>query len=255
MFFFLSKTLNYLTQPLVVLVLLWVISVFIKRPKWKKVIRIMIIAFLFLFTNGFLTNEVVRLYETPVTPLNQINKQYEWGIVLTGVTSVNKPIRDRVYISSSPDRVNHSFLLYKKGIIKKILISGGSGMLLDSAYSEASELYSVYRMMGVDSSDLLIEGKSRNTHESAVAVQKLLNRKTTSENCLLITSGYHMPRSAACFKKVGWPSDTFATDTKFHTREFTPDALIIPKPDALLIWNSLIKEWVGLLAYKLSGYI
>lgn len=255
MFFILSKTLNYLTQPLVVLLLLWVISVFIKKINWKKRIRIGVIALAILFTNDFLTNEVVKLYETPITPLNEIKKQYEWGIVLTGVTSTNKVLKDRVYVSSSPDRVNHSFLLYKRGIIKKILISGGSGQLLDGSYSEAQELYGIYRMMGVDSADLRIEGKSRNTHESAVAVKEMMQGETSPDNCLLITSAYHLPRSSACFRKIGWACDTFATDIRFHQREFTPDVLLIPKADALLTWNALVKEWVGLLAYKMSGYI
>ena len=209
----------------------------------------------FIFTNDFLTNEIVRLYETPVTPLAEIKKQYEWGIVLTGVTSANKTLNDRVYVSTSPDRVNHSFMLYKKGIIKKILISGGSGLLLDESYSEAQQLYGLYLMMGVDSADLLIEGKSRNTYESAVAVKEMMAGKVAPSNCLLITSGYHMPRSAACFKKLNWACDVFSTDIKFHKREFTPDVLLIPKPDALMIWHALMKEWTGLMAYKLSGYI
>jgi uncharacterized SAM-binding protein YcdF (DUF218 family) len=255
MFFYLSKTLNYLSQPLVALTLLLLISYFIKNMRWKKRLRITALALLILFTNAFITNEVVRLYEEPVTPLSSITKTYAWGIVLTGVTSVNKPLHDRVYVSSSPDRVNHSVLLYKKGIIEKILISGGSGLLLDSTYSEARELYSLYRLMGVDSIDLVIEGQSRNTYESAVAVAGMLKDISSASECILITSGYHMPRSAACFRKVGWPCDTFATDTKFHKREFTPDVLFIPKPDALMIWQSLIKEWVGMVAYKASGYI
>jgi uncharacterized SAM-binding protein YcdF (DUF218 family) len=255
MFFLLSKTLNYLTQPLMMLALLLTASFFIKNLVWKRRLRLTATFLIILFTNGFITNEIVRLYETPVTPINTINKTYTWGIVLTGVTSVNKPVRDRVYVSNSPDRVNHSLLLYKKGIIKKILISGGSGLLLDGSYSEARELYGMFRMMGVDSTDLLIEGKSRNTHESAEAVATLLQKISKPADCLLITSGYHMPRSAACFKKVNWPCDTFATDTKFHAREFTPDALIIPSADALVIWNALIKEWVGMVAYKISGYI
>lgn len=255
MFFFLSKTLYYLTQPLVVLILLLIVSWIIGNPKWKKRIRITIVALAFLFTNDFLTNEVIRLYETPVAPLSKIKKQYAWGIVLTGVTSTNKVLNDRVYVTSSPDRVNHSFMLYKKGIIKKILISGGSGQLLDGSYSEANQLLGLYLSMGVDSTDLLIEGRSRNTHESAVAVKEMLDGKTNPSDCLLITSGYHMPRSSACFRKVGWACDTFATDIKFHKREFTPDVLIIPKVEAMLVWNALVKEWVGLIAYKLSGYI
>jgi uncharacterized SAM-binding protein YcdF (DUF218 family) len=255
MFFLLSKTLNYLTQPLVVLVLLWVISIFIKSTKWKKGIRITVISLAILFTNDFLSNEVARLYETPITPIADIKKQYQWGIVLTGVTSTNKILNDRVYVVSSPDRVNHSFMLYKKGIIKKILISGGSGQLLDDSYSEAQQLHGLYLSMGVDSTDLLIEGKSRNTRESAVAVKEILDGTSNPAECLLITSGYHMPRSAACFRKIGWDCDTFSTDIKFHKREFTPDVLLIPKPDALLVWNAMVKEWVGLIAYKLSGYI
>jgi uncharacterized SAM-binding protein YcdF (DUF218 family) len=255
MFFVLSKLLHYLSQPLVMLLLLWVVSIFIKNTKWKKRIRITVFALAFLFSNDFLTNEVVRLYETPIIPLSEINKTYEFGIVLTGVTSTNKVLRDRVYVVNSPDRVNHSFLLYKKGIIKKILISGGSGQLLDDTYSEANELYSLYRMMGVDSADLVIEGASRNTHESAVAVKEMMAGKVDPADCLLITSAYHMPRSAACFRKVGWHSDTFSTDLKFHKREYTPDVLIIPKLDPMFTWQALIKEWTGLVAYKLSGYI
>jgi uncharacterized SAM-binding protein YcdF (DUF218 family) len=255
MFFVLSKTLNYLSQPLVMLLLMWAVSIFIKNTQWKKRIRMTVFALAFLFTNDFLTNEVVRLYETPVTPLSEINKTYEYGIVLTGVTSTSKVLRDRVYVVSSPDRVNHSFLLYKKGIIKKILISGGSGKLLDEDYSEAEELYGLYRLMGVDSANLLIEGASRNTHESAVAVKEMMAGKVASADCLLITSAYHMPRSAACFRKVGWNCDAFSTDLKFHRREYTPDVLIIPKLDPMYTWQILIKEWTGLVAYKLSGYI
>jgi len=255
MFFFLSKTLSYLTQPLSIVFLLVIVSFFIRKDKWKKRFRYSAIGLFLLFTNEFISNEVIRLYETPITPISEIKKQYEWGIVLTGVTSTNKVLNDRIYIISSPDRVNHSFLLYKKKIIRKILISGGSGKLLDPTYSEATELYSMYVMMGVDSADLLIEGNSRNTYESAVAVKKKLENQTKPENCLLITSGYHMPRSKACFKKANWSCDVFATDIRFHEREFTPDVWLLPKSEAIGTWNALVKEWVGLAAYWISGYI
>jgi hypothetical protein len=49
--------------------------------------------------------------------------------------------------------------------------------------------------------------------------------------------------------------DTFATDPLAHDRVFYLDVLIVPKMDALAIWNSLIKEWVGMAAYKVAGYI
>ena len=255
MFFVLSKTINYLTQPLVIVLIFWMASLLIRKPKWKKILKISSLSLLFLFTNEFLSNELIGLYETPVTPLSSIQKKYELGILLTGVTSTNKELKDRVYITSSPDRVNHAFMLYKTGIIKKILISGGSGQLLDASYSEARELKGIFLLMGVDSSSLLIEGESRNTYESAVAVKKMLDGKIKAEDCLLITSGYHMPRSIACFKKAGFRCNTFSTDIRHHKRELTPDSWLIPKAEAIGNWNTLMKEWVGLIAYKLSGYI
>ena len=255
MFFVLSKTINYLAQPIVILFLLWIISWILKNKTSKKWIRITALLLTFLFTNEFIANELIGLYEHPVTPLSTINKQYEFGIVLTGVTATNKLVKDRVYVTSSPDRVNHAVMLYKKGVIRKILISGGSGKLLNPSFSEATELTKWFYMMGVDSSALLIEGKSRNTYESAAAVKKMLVNKSTSEDCLLITSGYHMPRSIACFKNVGWNCDTFATDVKYHEREYTPDSWLIPKAEALGTWNILMKEWVGMLAYWVSGYV
>lgn len=217
--------------------------------------RIVAFGLLLIFSNDFLANEAIGFYETPITPLREIQKQYVWGIVLTGVTSTNKEIADRVYVTSSPDRVNHSFMLFKKGIIKNILISGGSGQLLDPNYSEARELYSMYVMMGVPPENLTIEGESRNTYESAVAVKKILEGKATPSDCLLITSGYHLPRSLACFKKVGWGCDVFSTDIRFHKRQWTPDVWLVPKSEAIGTWNALIKEWVGFAAYWVSGYV
>lgn len=255
MFFVLSKTVNYLLQPLSIVFTLFILSYLFRKNKWGKHFRISAIAFSILFTNDFIANEIIGLYETPVTPLSTINKVYDYGIVLTGVTATNKELTDRVYVVSSPDRVNHSVLLYKKRIIKKILISGGSGKLLDPEYSEARQLFSLYTLMGVDSSDLVIEGESRNTYESAVAVKNILQSITKPGSCLLITSGYHMPRSIACFKKQNWDCDTFSTDIRFHAREFTPDVLIIPKVEAIAIWNNLLKEWFGIIAYWLSGYV
>ena len=255
MFFVLSKTVNYLLQPLSIVFVLGILSIILWKTKWGKRLRITSILLLILFTNDFIANEIIGLYETPVTPLKSINKKYKYGIMLTGVTATNKELKDRVYVASSPDRVNHSVLLYKKGIIEKVVISGGSGKLLDPTYSEARQLYSLFTLMGVDSTDLIIEGESRNTYESAVAVKKMLESVTTPQDCLLITSGYHMPRSKACFAKQNWNCDTFSTDIRFHAREYTPDVLFIPKYEAVGNWQTLLKEWFGIIAYRVSGYI
>ncbi len=254
MFFILSKTLGYLTRPLMVVALLALAGVVVKNSVWKKRLLTAALALLILFSNNFLSNEALRIVESPLVPLAFITKTYEWGIMLTGVTSDKKELKDRVYVTGSPDRVNHSVMLYKKGIIRKILISGGSGRLLGEEYSEAKALVSVFISMGVEPAHISVEGDSRNTHESAVAVAKML-KGTDPTTCLLITSASHMPRSIGCFRKEGFPCDVFPTDQKSGQREFYPDDLLFPSADAFVKWDIVFKELTGRITYWLAGYL
>lgn len=254
MFFLLSKTIGILARPLVIIVLLFIASVLIRKKVWKRRLQIAALASLIFCSNEFISNEVMRLWELPPTPFAEIKKPYEVGILLTGVTKSNFTPNDRVYFQRSSDRVTHSLQLYKLGHIKKILISGGSGTLLERT-KEADELALVLQMMGVPKEDLIIENQSDNTYQSAVAVKNMIGNKYPPSDCLLITSGYHMRRSRACFKKAGYETDTFSVDFLSNEQKFTPDVLLVPKIEALFTWQVLIKEWVGMLAYKIAGYI
>ena len=121
--------------------------------------------------------------------------------------------------------------------------------------SEFICFFSTFQMMGVPKEDLIIENQSDNTYQSAVAVKKMIEGTYTPEECLLITSGYHMRRSRACFKKAGLDIDTFSVDFLSNKRTFTPDVLLVPKIESIFVWQVLTKEWVGMLAYKVAGYI
>lgn len=255
MFFFLSKTLNYLMMPLVIITILFIASLVLKNKRWKKRLFIGGLSLLLLFSNEFIANEFMLMWELPATPFVAVKRKYEWGILLSGVTKAEMKPDDRVYFSRGADRVIHTVQLYKLGLIHKVLVSGGSGRLLDIGEREANDLANAMIMMGVQPQDILIENESRNTHESAEQVKTILNGKVLPENCLLITSGYHMRRARGCFKKVNWPVDTFSADFLSHPRTYGFDVLFIPKIDALLMWHHLIKETVGYVSYKVAGYI
>jgi uncharacterized SAM-binding protein YcdF (DUF218 family) len=255
MFFFLSKTLNYLAAPLVIVCVLLLLSSFLRSLWWKRWLFRTGLFLLLFWSNDFIVNEVMLRWEVPPKPFNQITKRYTWGIVLTGVTHSDYGPNDRTYFLRGADRVTHTVQLYKLGVIKKILVSGGNSHIIDDGTREADEIASVLKVMGVSPQDILVENSSRNTHESAVEVRRLMLGKTTPANCLLITSGYHLRRSLACYAKVGWTMDIFSTDFLAHPRKFSFDSLFIPGIDALGKWQTLIKEWIGCLAYKIAGYI
>lgn len=255
MFFFLSKTLTYLLMPLVIICGSFLLSWLLRNPRWKKRMFLIGLVLLFFFSNEFIVNEVMRAWEMKATPFAALQKKYEYGVLLSGAAKSAVGPADRVYIRSAADRINHTMQLYKMGFIKKVLVSGGSGRLIDIGEREADELASLLTLMGVPREDILTENTSRNTHESAVEVRKILEQNATPSECLLITSANHMRRSSACFRKAGWPMDTFSTDFFSHYRIFTLDVLLIPKIEALASWHILIKEWVGYSAYWVMGYV
>lgn len=254
MFFFLSKVLTFLVMPFTMVCVFLLLSLFFKKPIWKKRFLISAIGLLFFCSNDFIANEVVGWWEVPVTLMKDV-KHYKWGIVLTGVTKYETGPRDRIYFSSGADRVTHALQLYKEGKIEKILVSGGSGRINAPERKEAEEIAEALRLMGVPDQDITTEDKSRNTHESALGVKKILAEKYSPQDCVLITSAFHMRRSAACFEKVGLRMDCFTVDFISHKRSFTPDSLLTPREDALRTWQILIREWTGMVAYKLMGYI
>ncbi|MBL7871389.1 MAG: YdcF family protein [Cyclobacteriaceae bacterium] len=242
-------------MPLVIICILFLLSWKFKRSKWQSRFFKTALIMLLLFSHDFITNEMVMLWELPATPVSEIKKKYAIGIVLTGVTKGNMTPDDRVYFQRGADRVTHTLQLYRAGKIKKILISGGSGSLEERNHQEADEISDAFKLMGVPPEDILIENQSRNTHESAEAVKAMLKDSVSSADCLLITSAFHMRRSRACFKKAGWAIDTFTTDFLSHERKYTLDVLIVPRVDALSNWTTVSREWVGMIAYKVMGYI
>jgi len=255
MFFILSKTIDFLAMPLVIISGLLLLSVFLRPLRWKYRLLRAGLALLLFCSNDFIVNEFMRAWEVPPTPFAEIKKHYQWGILLSGVTRSDMELKDRIHFGQGADRVTHTFQLYKEGFIQKILVSGGSGRLLNTGQREADEIASVLLLMGAKPEDIITENKSRNTHESAVEVKSLLAGQTKPEDCLLITSAFHIRRSAACFRRVGWSMDTFSTNILSHRRKFTLEVLLLPKPEALLGWNVLMKECVGYVAYAIAGYI
>lgn len=255
MFFILSKTIPYLLMPLTVIVAALVISLFLKNRNWKKRLRIFATVLLILCTNSFVINQVFKLWEIPPTPVEQLPASNKVGIVLTGVVKKEKLPHDRVYFAEGADRVTHAMQLYKAGKIQKIIISGGTGSLTRSHIREASQLREVFLMCEVPDEDLVIEDQSRNTRESALAVAEIVRDKFNNSNFLLITSGFHMRRSLACFEKAGITATGFSTD--FKTGDYPPSiiSIIVPEPGALHKWHILLRELMGMAAYKLVGYI
>jgi len=254
MFFILSKILLFLITPifLVFALLLW--GVLSKNPvRKKRLLRASIIIFYF-FSNEFITDEFVRLYEDRNLTYSELVENYDVAIVLGGFSDYDST-QELVQFHSATDRLMHGIKLYKTKRAKKIMVVSGSGKILKQNEKEALFIKDYLLKIGIPAKDIIIESESKNTRENAVNTAKILNNKYTHGNFLLVTSAIHMPRAKRCFKKVGILVTPFSVDQQAGPRKYLIDHLFIPNIDSFIKWKSLIKEWIGFIAYKMAGYI
>ncbi len=243
-------------MPIVLIVICLILSVTLKNRQWRRRFFWLGLGMLLFFSNAFISNEVMRAWEVDPIPLMSITKTYEVGIVLGGIIQGDTELTDRAFFSKGADRIYHASMLYKRGIIKKVFVSGGTGRLIDIGQREGLEMVKALVEMGVKRDDIDFEIVSRNTYENAVEVKKALTKKgILSKECLLITSAFHMRRSEACFRSIDYPANVFSVDIYTHNRRFTPDVLIVPSVNSLVIWHLLVKEWIGYGAYFVMGYV
>lgn len=211
------------------------------------------IILLILFTNPLIIGFVSNFWEVPIT-LDKDLERYEVGAVLGGFSQYDT-LTARISFNQSADRFNQGLRLLELNVIDKMMICGGSGYVLDPNLKE-SVYTSVYlNEINVPSEKLLFEYDSRNTHENAMHAAEMLRSQVRNKTpILLITSGYHMRRSLACFKKQGIVAVPYSTNSMISHDNFTPD-MILPNANVLAHWNTLIHEWVGYVSYWVMGYV
>lgn len=254
MFFIFSKTIDFLLSPLVWILIVLIAGFRAKKSINRKVYLSMASTMLIFFSNSFISGIAFRAWEGEPIPLESLSV-YQTGIVLTGVAMTKKNAPDRVFFAKGADRVMHTVELYKAGKIKNILISGGSGAILNKEIPEAQKLKKAFLYSGVPDSVIFLEDRSRNTVESARYSKRICDSLQLGSKYLLITSAFHMPRSMGCFRKAGINTEPYSVDYYTSDPGFTPGEMLIPSEYALYRWGVLIHELAGYVIYKLMGYI
>jgi uncharacterized SAM-binding protein YcdF (DUF218 family) len=247
MFFILSKILDFLLQPLCWIFLLLGFAYF---TRYSKRLLAITIALLLVMTNGWFVNQCYLAYEPPKTSLK---KSYQWCIILGGGMMRSG---EGYRTGETADRFVQPLLLYKKGLVKKLNITGGNvnikGLKIDET-QESKKVKEVLIAMGVAEKDIYLEENARNTHENATYTKKILG-PYLAEEMVLVTSAIHMPRAKACYIKEGFKVVVYPADIK---KKDTPSGildLVIPQERNLSKFADLIREMTGFVIYKVVGF-
>lgn len=255
MFFLLSKILDFLVTPLSWILILFITGFYTKHIAHKRKLFISAFVMLLIFTNPFITDKMMALWEIPTKSSAQLGKQYDVGIVMGGSMRNFDTEANRMVYSHSVDRMIQALQLYHDGRIKKILLTGGSGFVNYQEWKESGLIADVLVKSGIPAADIILENNSRNTYENAEFSARILKQGNFGSDFLLITSASHMRRSMACFEKAGIKTTPFSVDPRSNTGIHTLDKLIQPDAENLVNWDNLLHEWVGMVMYRLMGYI
>jgi uncharacterized SAM-binding protein YcdF (DUF218 family) len=247
MFFILSKILDFLLQPICWIFILLGFAYF---SRFSKRFIAISVGMLLVFSNGWFVNQCYLAYESPQTSLKH---PYQWCVILGGGMMRSG---EGYRTGETADRFVQPLLLYKKGLVKKLIITGGNvnikGLKIDDT-QESKKVKEVLIAMGVAEKDIYLEEEARNTHENAVYTKQMLT-PFLADKILLVTSAMHMPRAKACYIKEGFLVDDFPTDIK---KKDTPSGIldqIIPQERNLSKFAELIREIAGYAIYKLIGF-
>ena len=253
MFFFLSKLLTFLLSPLIWVFALLLCAIYKWKSRHVKRMLMLAISILYIFSNEFLCDEAYRAWEYPFTKIEEADN-YDYAVLLGGFSAYDTAF-SRNKFTEAGDRFIQTYHLYQQGKVKKIFITGGSGSFLRQEETEADKVKNFLISLKVPEEDVIMEKESRNTHENAVYTAKWLSVNDPSASCLLITSASHMPRAIGCFKKTNLNVTPYTTHRLTEPRKFDPDTLLVPHARNLTKWDILLKEMVGILIYRVVGYI
>lgn len=255
-FFLVSKLLGAALRPESWLVMLAVLA-FVAQARFKHRLG--------LFLSGGLVALLVGLAVVPVGglllrpleaayPMNPPLGQVQ-GIILLGGAEDMQASRHwgGIQLRGSSERLIAVAELARRYPAARILVAGGGGRLRDiggTARSEARLAADFLVAQGVAEGRLVLEDRSRNTAENARLGRDMAAPKA-GEVWVLVTSAFHMPRAMQSFAAAGWTGQV-AWPVDYRSSGLV-DGLGWSLPENLDLLNLALREWVGILAYRMTG--
>ncbi len=258
MFFFLSKLLDVFLSPYSWgLVCLGLAVPWRARAarKWRRRrwFGIAALAIFVLSSSIPVSNSIAWSLEHATTSTYREDVTYDAVVLLGGVVDEEVTARSgQPAYNENVERVIMTYRLLRDGKAKVVIITGGT---LDKRFTEHGEAVTLGRQLeewGISKDRIILDEKALNTRENAVNTQRIAKERNL-ERVLVVTSAFHMLRSAECFSAVGMKVDTLAVDYRAH--EHAPRlAEWLPRAGNLATTSAMVREIAGRLIYRVQGY-
>jgi uncharacterized SAM-binding protein YcdF (DUF218 family) len=253
-FFYASKLIWLFVSPdslLLLFILVSLVLFYIGKHKLAKYL-LSVTSGLFLIIAFFPVGEWLlyplesRFQANPTLP-----EKVDGIIVLSGAENTELSyLWNQNEINAAVERDISFIELAKNHPEAKLIFTGGTGSLLNQKFKGADVAQKLFQQLSFNSKKILFERESRNTYENVIFSKKLASPIVT-ENWILITTGWHMPRSVGIFCKAEWPVIPYPVD--HQTKKGNIFRIDFDLATNLYYLKIGVKEWIGLVAYFFSG--
>lgn len=253
-FFLASKIIWALISPDSLLVILGVSAWISLLFGWQQVSRnlLALLALLLLLIGSVPVGEwLISPLETRFRANSALPATADGIIVLGG--AINPQLSDtwgQTELDSAADRLTAFTYLASLYPQAQLIYTGGSASITTQELKEADYVGFLLSQMGLEQAAIIYESASRNTAENASNSKPLVNPQA-GENWILVTSAYHMPRAIGVFCEQQWPVHAYPVD--HYSQPGNLWRLQFEFSANLSVLRKAMREWAGLVAYRVSG--
>jgi uncharacterized SAM-binding protein YcdF (DUF218 family) len=133
-----------------------------------------------------------------------------------------------------------------------VIASGGVTEHDSAAMPESDALRRALIDVGLPADRIVLESESKNTHDEAVVVKRMLAERGVTE-FVLVTSPLHMRRSMLTFEQQGM--HPIASPSQLMTDRSEPPNRFEPNREALAISDAVVYEWGARAFYRWKGWV
>lgn len=153
-------------------------------------------------------------------------------------------------LNEAAERLTSTLELANRFPDATVLFSGGKVALRPVDTGEFNVGPDILRQIGLPDDRLIVEGRSRTTAENATRAKASVAGAGEGP-WVLVTSAWHMPRAYGSFCAAGW-TNVIPYPVDYRGGPVL-GGLRWSFADNLSALNVAVKEWIGLVAYRLTG--
>jgi uncharacterized SAM-binding protein YcdF (DUF218 family) len=244
----------FMSMPMLAILLLLalILLLFSRRQVMAKVILTMTTIMFILIGYGVFSRPMLAWLESCYPSLDiesAAQAGITWVVVLAGghVSDPLLPVTSQLEFETQA-RLIEGIRIARALPSARLLVSGGA---VYDAQPSADLMAKLAQELGLPQGKIVIERESRDTKDEARIIKNMIGQ----EPFVLVTSGYHQPRSMALFQGQGMKPIAAPAGRLIHPRRYITPSMLFPSARNIMDTDIALHEFYGLVTAKIMGQL